>query len=143
MIGGAPVGDEGSLAARLDEGHDARRPACPAHEVDPHAGLRQGCAEPPPPLVAADGADEGGLAAEPRDPARGVRRRAALAEDDRTGGIAGVGQRLLRGRHDVHHQVAQGDDPKAGPGAPGGGAGRPANGPRLGLHVRDYHRLDP
>ena len=110
--GGAALGDERALPGGVDDHADPAGPlAGDAHgpDGDPVGGERghERTARRVPPHRA----DERRPGAEPAQPPRGRRRRAALAEPrPEPGHVAAALQLAVRGDHDVEHEVAEHDD---------------------------------
>ena len=115
---GAALRDERPLAAaRLHEDADpagprARDPDGPHLDAVAAEGRHEGAAR----RVAPDRADQRAPGAEPAQPARGRRRRAALPHQHAAGDVGAPLQLAVRREHDVHDEVAQHHDRGAGRG---------------------------
>jgi hypothetical protein len=128
-VGGAAVGDERALAVRGDEDADAARPR-PGNSSHPgdHAVALERLDQRAPGRIAPDRGDERGPDAESRQPARGVRRRAAGAQLYLPWHVRAELHRSIRRQDDVEHEVAEHDRPHS--------SGRRRASARKGRHRR-------
>ncbi len=111
LVGGAAVGDEGPLATRRDEHADpSGRSGSDPHDVRGHPVRSDGVHERPSDGIATDGRNKGGSGAEPAEPARRVRSRAALTEGDSSGDVGPAGEGPCGHERDIEDEVANDDD---------------------------------